>query len=130
MITEITNYGRLYRIWNGGFSKDWEYPVRRVKVLNGCFDKKDQHPYIEKLAKREYRIVRKLEKRLREMEDLFRLEHNPLHKGDVLEDWERTNKKNFNEYFHDEIDNMIEKINDISRTYVDIASKAGLPWCW
>lgn len=130
MITEITKYGRLYKVWNGGFSKDWEYPVRRVKVLNGCFDKKDQHPCIERFARKEYRIVKKLEKRLREMEDVFRQDHNPLYKGDAVLDWEKTNKKNFNEYFHDEIDKMIEQINNISRAYVNIASEANLPWCW
>lgn len=125
MRIEPTNYGKKVTIKNG--DGEWSYELRCVRVLNGCYEPKVLHPSIDQLAQREYRIQRRLLRRIAELEEAL------VHANDDINwiaEWEETNKLDFNRYFHDVIRDTIDENDGISLQYVFNASDAGLPWCF
>lgn len=133
MIVEKTTYGKSVKIWNDGYSDDWAYHIRNVKVLNSCFDKEDLHPLLDNLSKQEAKNEKRLLKRMQDMEDVFRKAYSsPYSKGNInaFEEWEVKHGKDFNEWFHDGIRNMVDEIDEISRTYVYYATRDGYPYCF
>lgn len=131
MKVEATNYGKCVYVWNEGYSDDWKYQIRNVKVLNAGFK---QHPFIEELAKQEAKLEKKLMERLEEMDAL----HHRAFEGENLENYNRVFDEwiaahpgiEYNEYFHDTIDYLIERINAISDKYCRIARENGYSWCY
>lgn len=126
MIIENTNYGKLVKVWNDGYSDDWSYQIRNVKVLNGWLD--EQHPIIEKLAKREAKLERKLLLLLNSMENFFLACYKyeqETGKYDYFAKWEEKHKVDFNRHYHDQIHDLIEEIDGISREYCYYASRDG-----
>lgn len=127
MIIEKTNYGKLVKVWNDGYPEEWNYQIRNVKVLNGWFD--EQHPQMDVLAAREAKIERKLILLLFSMENVFRQVYDSDN-YDVIDTWEAHNRMNFNEWYHDQIRELIDEIDGISSEYCDLALRDGYGWCY
>lgn len=127
MIIENTNYGKCIRIWNDGYSDEWAYHIKNVKVLNGCYS--EIHPCIQELSKRESKIERKLVLLLFSMENVFRLAYSSKTQ-DVFDCWENHNRMEFNCWYHDQINELIDEINSISQEYCIIARNDGYGWCY
>ncbi len=127
MIIEKTNYGKLVKVWNDGYPDEWGYQIRNVKVLNGWFD--EQHPQMDVLAAREAKIERKLILLLFSMENVFRQVY-ASDNYDIFRTWEDHNRMNFNEWYHDQIQELIEEIDGISSEYCDLALRDGYGWCY
>ncbi len=124
MKIEDTHYGKKITIPDYGFNSEFVYEIRNVKVLNSCFD--EQHPLIDVLARKEDKIYKKLISRLREMDQVFAILANDK---EYIKKFETEKKVDFNEYFHDTIDEYIKQIDNISFRYSGLAVANGYPYC-
>lgn len=125
MKIEDTHYGKKITIPDYGFNSEFVYEIRNVKVLNSCFD--EQHPLIDALARKEDKIYKKLISRLQEMDQVFAILAND--RGKYIKKFENEMKVDFNEYFHDTIDEYIKQIDNISFRYSGLAVANGYPYC-
>lgn len=124
MRIEDTHYGKKITIPDYGFNSELVFEIRNVKVLNSCFD--EQHPSIDALAKKENKIYKKLISRLQEMDHVFAI----LAKDkEYIRKFENRKNVDFNEYFHDAIDEYIKQIDHISFRYSELAITDGYPYC-
>ncbi len=124
MKIEDTHYGKKITIPDYGFNSEFVYEIRNVKVLNSCFD--EQHPLIEVLAQKENKIYKKLISRLQEMDQVFAILANDK---ECIKKFENEKNVDFNEYFHDTIDEYIKQIDNISLRYSGLAVANGYPYC-
>lgn len=123
-----TSYGNEIIIPERNYNCEFKYKVRRVKVINR-FDR--QHPDIEILAKEEERIYRKLVLLAFSMDNFFK-ELDKTQREDVpnaFDTWEKHNRMDWNEYFHDNLRMLEEEVNSFSFTYADIAWENGYSCC-
>lgn len=123
-----TSYGNKIIIPERSWNSEFTYEVRRVKVINR-FDR--QHPDIEILAKEEERVYRKLVILAFSMDNFFK-ELNKAKKEDIpnaFDIWEKHNRMDWNEYFHDNLRMLEEEVNNFSFTYADLAWKNGYSYC-
>lgn len=127
MIIEKTKYGKRIKVWNDGYSEEWSYQIRNVRVLNGWFE--EVHPCIQELEEREAKAERKLMLLLYSMENVFRQAY-ASNIRDVFERWEYHNRMDFNRWYHDQVRELIDEINDICQEYCSRASKDGYGWCF
>lgn len=127
MIIEKTNYGKRVKVWNDGYSDDWTYEIRNVKVLNSTFER--QHPIIEELAEREAKVERKLLLLLFSMENFFRAVY-ATESYELFDKWEDHNRMDFNEWYHHQTHALIDEIDGISSTYCYHATADGYGWCF
>ena len=117
MIVKKTNFGIRVIIPETVSSSEFIYDLRQVKVLNSCFSK--HHPIIDELSKREKIMTRKFLLRVHSMENVFKewaVKRN-------FNEWDKHNRMDFNEYYHDELRKMEEAINGISFIYHDYCCK-------
>ena len=124
MKIEDTHYGKKITIPDYGFNSEFVYEIRNIKVLNSCFD--EQHPLIDVLARKENKIYKKLISRLQEMDQVFAILANDK---EYIKKFENEKKVDFNEYFHDTIDEYIKQIDSISFRYSGLAVANGYPYC-
>lgn len=126
MRIEKTSWGRILTIPASSVNSEFSYRLREVRKIN----KND--PYEQELINRleipEQKAIRKLTLLLFSMENFFKsIEklgvHNALY---YFRLWERHNKMDWNEWYHDQIDELVEEINSYSFKYAD-ESKHG--WC-
>ena len=123
MKIEDTHYGKKITIPDYGFNSEFIYEIRKVKVLNSCFD--EQYPLIDALARKEDKIYNKLISRLQEMDQVLFILAND--RG-YIKKFENEMKVDFNEYFHDTIDEYIKQIDNISFRYSELAVANGYPY--
>lgn len=127
-----TSYGNEIIIPERKWNSEFTYQVRRVKVLN---KELEQHPAIEKLSQKEARIYRKLVLLVFSMDNFFKkLEQTLKEKGQkeaskLFDIWEEHNKMDWNEYFHGNLRQLEDEVNDISFKYADIARGNGYSYC-
>ncbi len=124
MKIEDTHYGKKITIPDYGFNSEFVFEIRNVKVLNGCFD--EQHPLIDVLARKENKIYKKLISRLQEMDHVFTILANDK---EYIKKFENRKNVDFNEYFHDAIDEYIRQIDNISYRYSELAIADGYSYC-
>jgi hypothetical protein len=127
IITNNPRFGKEVKVWNDGYSNDWTYHIRNVKVLNSLFD--EVHPKLQELADREARIERKLLLLLFSMENVFRMVYTSDDYS-IFDRWESHNRMNFNRWYHDQIHDLIDEINKISMEYADLAFRDGYGYCF
>lgn len=113
MIINETKYGIEVIIPESSANSEFRYRLRQVKALNSCFSK--HHPMIDKLAKEEAILTRKFLLRVHSMENVF----NEWAVKRNYQEWEKHNRMNFNEYYHDELRYLEDKIQSISYRYAD-----------
>ena len=127
-----TSYGNEIIIPKRKWNSEFTYQVRRVKVLNKNLK---QHPAIEKLSQKEARIYRKLVLLVFSMDNFFKqVEQIQRTKGSkeasqLFDAWEKHNRMDWNEYFHDNLRMLEEEVNSFSFTYADIARVCGYSYC-
>lgn len=139
MKIEKKPYGKAVKVWNkwgapdssDGYSDDWTYTFRNVRPLNEWMER--LHPCIDELEVEEKRLERKLLLLLFSMENVFRAvcEHEErTGKCDYMFLWEKKNRLDFNRYYHDQIHDLIEEIDNISLVYTIKAGNDGYGWCF
>jgi hypothetical protein len=117
MVINKTHYGIEVIIPETDASCEFRFSLRQVKTLNSCFSR--HHPIIEELAKEEAKLTRKFLIRAHSMENVFKewaVKRN-------YQEWEKHNKMDFNEYFHDELGDLEDKIQGISYRYWDYCKR-------
>ena len=106
---------------NSEFTFKW----RRVKWINE-YGKHETDPCIEELAKKEIPIRRKLLLLIQSMEFFFKELGKAEKKYALFEEWERKNRMDFNEWFHDQIRRLQEELDGCSFEY---AYRSQYGWC-
>jgi hypothetical protein len=117
MIINRTNYGIEVIIPETDANCEFRFALRQVKTLNSCFSK--HHPMIDDLAKEEAILTRKFLLKAHSMENVFKewaAKRN-------YQEWEKHNNMDFNEYYHDEMRDLEEKIQGISYRYWDYCTE-------
>lgn len=123
-----TSYGNEIIIPERKWNCEFTYKVRRVKVINR-FDR--QHPAIKVLAKQEERVYRKLVILAFSMDNFFK-ELDKIKEEDapkMFDTWEKHNRMDWNEYFHESLRMLEEEVNNFSFTYAHIAWESGYSCC-
>lgn len=116
MKTEHTNYGLKVTLPATEHTSEFVYQIRLVRTLNK--DIPEEEKLIARLEKREKPILRKLMRRIRSMWIFFSSIKNPGPGGD-FDKWESSHGIEWNKYFHDAIDDMIEKLNGICKEFCE-----------
>ena len=106
---------------NSEFTFKW----RRVKWINE-YGKHDTDPCIEELARKEIPIRRKLLLLIQSMEFFFKELEKAEKKYALFEEWERKNRMDFNEWFHDQTRLLEEELDGCSFEY---ARRSQYGWC-
>ncbi len=126
MRIEKTSWGRILTIPVSSMNSEFSYSLREVRKINK--NDPDEQELINRLEIPEQKAIRKLTLLLFSMENFFKSVekigvHNALY---YFRLWERHNKMDWNEWYHDQIDELVEEINGYSFKYAD-ESKHG--WC-
>ncbi len=125
MRIEKTDWGKKIFIKNDDFEQ--EYSIRNVRQLNSWLSR--IHPCMDELEAREKVIERKLLILLFQLENCLKaLYADPGF--DFIERWEVRNRLMFNEWFSDQIEELINAIDGISGEYCIIAGRDGYGWCY
>lgn len=128
-----TSFGNEIIIPKRKWNSEFVYSVRRVKVINRDFER--QHPEIEMLSKVEERVYRKLVLLAFSMDNFFKqVEQIHEAKGSkeaamLFDTWEKHNRMDWNEYFHGNLRQLEDEVNNISFTYANIAWEGGYSYC-
>lgn len=122
MRIEKTDYGLLITLPETEHTCEWHYHIRQVRTLNNN-DRKEQKLLAE-LEEIEKPLTRKLLLRIWSMWNIMKNVQNPREDWDR---WEDHNRMDFNEYYHDYIDEVVELIDNVSQEYC-MRSKHG--WCF
>lgn len=110
MIINKTHYGIEVIIPETDWNSEFVYTIRQVRTLNKGFR---LHPSINELECEEKKLTRKLLLRIYSMENAF----NEFMKNRKYVEWDNHNKMDFNEFYHDGINELIEMIDSISYKY-------------
>ena len=122
MRIEVTPWGK--RIWIRNAADESFYEIRNVRPLNEWHAR--LHPCIDELEAREKKLERRLLILLQRcIEDAYA---EPC--GMFVERWEKHNRLSFNEWFHDQIRELIEQIDGISEEYCIHATEDGYGWSY
>ena len=119
------NYGFDVLIPETRYSSAFSYCVRQVFILNGGDKGEPLHPSISGLMDEEKKLKRRLLLRLWSMWNFFKSLDNTPEPWQAWGTWEAHNRKDFNEFFHNSIDTLINEIDNISLQYWDNAVKSG-----
>lgn len=125
MRVEKTNWGK--RIWIKNADSEGSYEIRNVRSLNEWHVR--LHPCIDELEAREKILERKLLILLFQLERCLKqcYEEPP---GVFIERWEMHNRLSFNEWFHDQVRELIDAIDGISEEYCINATNDGYGWSY
>lgn len=126
MRIEKTSWGRILTIPVSSMNSEFSYRLREVRKINK--NDPDEQELINRLEIPEQKAIRKLTLLLFSMENFFKsIEKLGVHNAAYyFRLWERHNKMDWNEWYHDQIDELVEEINGYSFKYAD-ESKHG--WC-
>lgn len=125
MIVEKTSWGRKLIISETSVNCEFTYRLREVRKINK--DEPCEQELINRLEIPEQKAVRKLTLLLFSMENFFKSSIEKRKKGyDVFQEWEKHNRMNWNDWFHDQARELEEEINGYSFEYAE-KSKHG--WC-
>ena len=119
------NYGLEVVIPETAFTSGFTYNIRQVFVLNGGDKGEPLHPSILGLMDKEKKLTRRLLLRLWSMWNFFKSLDNAPEPWQAWEIWEAHNKQDFNEFYHNYIDTLVNEIDDISLQYWNNAVKSG-----
>lgn len=120
MRIEVTPWGK--RIWIKNAVDESSYEIRNVRPLNEWHVR--LHPCIDELEAREKKLERRLLILLHQLERCIEDAYaEPC--GVFVERWEKHNRLSFNEWFHDQILELIEQIDGISEEYCIHATEDG-----
>lgn len=111
MIINKTNYGFEIIVPTTENNDEFRYQVRQVRVLNsGALP--EEESLISYLERKEKRLVKVLLNKIKKMEHLFGQLTTP-------QEWKRWEERNgdFNEQFHNAIENLIWEIDDLSTQF-------------
>ena len=124
MIVEKTWWGRKLIIPETSFNSEFSYSLREVRKIN----KNDPHEQelINRLEIPEQNAIRKLTLLLFSMENFFKTLENRKKGYDVFQEWEKHNRMDWNDWFHDQARELEEEINGYSFEY---AAKSKHGWC-
>lgn len=106
---------------NSEFTFKW----RRVKWINK-YGEHNTDPCIEELAEKEIPLRRKLLILIHSMENFFKELEKTDRKRDLFDEWERKNRMDFNEWFHDQSRRLQEELDGCSFEY---ARRSEYGWC-
>lgn len=107
------------------YSSAFSYCVRQVFTLNGGDQGEPLHPSILGLMDEEKKLTRRLLLRLWSMWNFFKSLDNTPEPWQAWQTWEAHNKQDFNEFYHNGVDALINEIDNISLQYWDNAVKSG-----
>jgi len=125
MRIEVTPWGK--RIWIRNAADESFYEIRNVRPLNEWHAR--LHPCIDELEAREKKLERRLLILLHQFERCIEDAYaEPC--GMFVERWEKHNRLSFNEWFHDQIRELIEQIDGISEEYCIHATEDGYGWSY
>jgi len=125
MRIEVTPWGK--RIWIRNAADESFYEIRNVRPLNEWYAR--LHPCIDELEAREKKLERRLLILLHQLERCIEDAYaEPC--GMFVERWEKHNRLSFNEWFHDQIRELIEQIDGISEEYCIHATEDGYGWSY
>ncbi len=125
MRIEATPWGK--RIWIKNAVDESSYEIRNVRPLNELHAR--LHPCIYELEAREKKLERRLLILLHQLERCIKdIYAEPC--GVFVERWEKHNRLSFNEWFHDQIRELIEQIDGISEEYCIHATEDGYGWSY
>ena len=125
MRIEATPWGN--RIWIKNAADERSYEIRNVRPLNEWHAR--LHPCIDDLEDREKKLERRLLILLHQLERCIEDAYaEPC--GVFIERWEKHNHLSFNEWFHDQIRELIEQIDGISEEYCIHATEDGYGWSY
>lgn len=125
MRIEKTDWGKRIFIKNDDLEQ--EYSIWNVRQLNSWLSR--IHPCMDELEAREKKIERKLLILLFQFENCLKAIYaEPC--GEFIERWEKHNRMPFNEWFHDQIRELISAIDDVADEYCIIAGQDGYGWCF
>lgn len=123
MKIENTENGIKISIWSKHRVYEIIYKVRLVAVLN-AFAYSREKELIDELSEKEKPILRKLKLRLFQFENAMK----EMEKySDYIDTFERRNKLDFNEWFHDGVRSMINQIEEYSFEFTE---KTRFGYCW
>lgn len=123
MRVEKTDWGKRIFIKNADCES--KYDIRNVRPLNEWHVR--LHPCIDELEAREKILERKLLILLHQLEHCLKgIYDEPP--GKFLERWETHNRLSFNEWFHDQVRELIDGIDGISEEYCINATEDGYGW--
>jgi len=123
MIIRQTNYGLEITIFSSPRHSTFDYLVRQVRRLNN--DEPKEQELLDELEKREKPKTRKLILLLWSMENFLMslpvdmAEYWKSHTLSPFDIWEKKNRVNFNEYYHEQARELIEEIDACSLEYCD-----------
>ena len=120
MKIENTNYGKRVTIEETPNNSEFVYEWRNVRTINGNNPKEQE--LINELEKGEKKAERKLMILIFSLDNFFKTATS----GKECDNWEKNNRMNFNEYYHDQIKTLQEQVNDFSFEY---ANKSRHGWC-
>lgn len=106
-------------------NSEFTYKWRRVKWINKHGESQTD-PCIEALAEKEIPLRRKLMILIHSMENVFKEAARREHPYMFFNEWERKNRMDFNEWFHDQIRDLKEELDGCSFEY---ARKSEYGWC-
>lgn len=125
MRIEATPWGK--RIWIKNAADESSYEIRNVRPLNEWHAR--LHPCIDELEAREKKLERRLLILLHQLERC--IEDAYAEPCEVfVKRWEKHNRLSFNEWFHDQILELIEQIDGISEEYCIHATEDGYGWSY
>ena len=122
MRIEATPWGK--RIWIKKAVDESSYEIRNVRPLNEWHAR--LHPCIDELEAREKKLERRLLILLHQLDEDAYAEPCEV----FVERWEKHNRLSFNEWFHDQILELIEQIDGISEEYCIHATEDGYGWSY
>lgn len=123
MRIEATSWGK--RIWIKNAVDESSYEIRNVRPLNEWHAR--LHPCIYELEAREKKLERRLLILLHQLEHCLKgIYAEPP--GQFLERWETHNRLSFNEWFHDQVRELVDAIDGISEEYCINATEDGYGW--
>ena len=123
MKIENTESGIKISIWSKHREYEIIYEVRLVAILN-AFAYSREKELIKELSEKEKPLLRKLKLRLFQFENAMKdMEKYP----DYIDTFERHNKLDFNEWFHDGVRSLINQIEEYSFEFTE---KTRFGYCW
>ena len=122
----MTSWGRKIIIPETSVNSEFVYELREVRKINK--NDPDEQELINLLEVPEHKAIRKLTLLLFSMENFFKsIEKLGVHNASYyFRLWERHNKMDWNEWYHDQIDELVEEINGYSFKYADESKHV---WC-
>lgn len=125
MRLEVQPWGKRIVIKNA--DSENAYEIRNVRSLNEWHAR--IHPCMDELEYREKKLERRLIILLHQLEHCLSEMYSEPH-GVFLERWETHNRLSFNEWFHDQIRQLIDDIDGVSEEYCIHATEDGYGWTY